>query len=179
MISDSMNHVLTGVRHGLHHEGVRAADRLLIAYEDLARWRTRTMSVGVGATPSTAPISLGQAPGKPRPEKSISVLRFSVLMLLIGAVGSRCRTRRYPGYSPAGSPGGRRSGRRQPRPAPSAVVAVAAIVRPLARRPPPPRPRRCRAALRSTQPSMLRCGARATPSAPGGTSSVMTLPAAV
>src|SRR5215510_8752785 len=52
-------------------------------------YRTKTspeanskISVGVGATPSTLPISSARA-GYARPEKSIRVLRFSELMLFI------------------------------------------------------------------------------------------------
>ena len=40
------------------------------------------MSVGVGATPSTVPISSARS-GWARPEKSIRVFRFSALMLFI------------------------------------------------------------------------------------------------
>ena len=42
-------------------------------------------SAGVGATPSTWPISSASS-GKPRPEKSIRLLRFSATMLPIGSL---------------------------------------------------------------------------------------------
>jgi hypothetical protein len=45
-------------------------------------------SVGVGATPSTAPISSATS-GYARPEKSIRVLRFSATMLPISP-GASC-----------------------------------------------------------------------------------------
>ena len=86
MISVSISHVLTGVDMDCTTKASEPRT------DSLNRTNTSPlansyMSVGVGAIPSTVPISSAR-PGNPRPEKSIRVLRFSATMLFIGRLSS-------------------------------------------------------------------------------------------
>ena len=179
-----MTQVLIGVRHRLHHEGVRAAHRLLVPDEDLAVGELVRVGRGRRDAEHLADL-LGQLRKAPAGEEhqALAVLGDDAAHRLVcsrlSAVPDRswCRD-----YSVAVSPAAGCAGHRA-RLAP--WIASRRLRRRLARRALAARCARlraaapCRAACAATQPSMLRCGARATPSAPGGTSLVITLPAAV
>ena len=82
MISDSTSHSLIGrtIDCTTNASDPRTESRYRTKISPLAK---SYASIGVGSTPSTAPISSASA-GNPRPEKSMRDLRFSAVMLPIG-----------------------------------------------------------------------------------------------